>query len=161
MSLTPQEKQRVNYHPMSTQSFYDLRARARTHENETRKMNGADYCMPTGRVEMVVGGAVCLFSLPLIEVDTSDGARTPSRISTRYLDLELRRNTLKGAGILPGLESRRLLGASTRHCVGPHAMVSWSGFTIGPMLVAVIATCVGSCVVAVLLVVKYHFPKQI
>lgn len=61
-------------------------------------------------------------------------------MSTLNLDLELLRKTLNGAGILPGLESRSSLGTSTRHWVGPHAMASRSGLTIGPILVAVMAT---------------------
>lgn len=72
---------------------------------------------------------------------TSEGAKTPSRMSTLNLDLELRRKTLKGAGIFPGFKSCSSRGTSTKHCVGPHAMDSRSGLTIGPMLVAIIVTC--------------------
>lgn len=74
---------------------------------------------------------------------TSEGARTPSRMSALNLDLELLRNTLNGAGIFPGLESLKPRGTSTRQGVAPHAMDSRSGFTIGPMLVAMMVTCSG------------------
>lgn len=73
----------------------------------------------------------------------SDGASTPSRMSTRNLDLELLRKTLNGAGIFPGLDKRSPRGTSAKHGVAPQDITSRSGLTIGPMLMAVIVACSG------------------
>lgn len=74
---------------------------------------------------------------------TSEGVNTPLRTSALNLDLEFFRNSLKGAGILPGLDNLSVRGTSTRQDTGPHAIDCTSAFTVGPMLEAMTWACNG------------------